>query len=73
MTKVKILIQGMHCSSCANNIEKSLKKVPGVKSVSVSLITRKGLVELDENKKVKDEDLRKAVEKTGYKVVSIEK
>ncbi|HLC78239.1 MAG TPA: cation transporter, partial [Candidatus Nanoarchaeia archaeon] len=37
MKKLKLTIEGMHCASCATNIEKSLKKVPGVKEVSVSV------------------------------------
>ncbi len=68
--KKKILIEGMHCASCASNIEKSLKKVPGVKEVSVSLMTRKGIVECGEN--VKDDELKKAVWRAGYKAVSVE-
>lgn len=68
--KKKILILGMHCASCAANIERSLKKVSGVKEASVSLMTRKGIVELDKN--VKDEELKKAVARAGYKVASIE-
>ena len=61
---------GMHCSSCASNIEKSLKKVPGVKEVSVSLMTNKGFVECED--KVSEEELKKAVARAGYKAVSIE-
>ena len=61
----------MHCSSCVSNVEKSLRKVNGLKEASVSLMTRKAIVEVEE--KVKDEELKKAVERTGYKVVSIEK
>lgn len=68
--KKKILIQGMHCASCAANIERSLKKIPGVKEASVSLMTRKGIVDLE--KDVKDEELKKAVARAGYKAVSIE-
>ena len=70
--KKKILIQGMHCASCANNVEKSLKTIPGIESASVSLMTRKGIIEISENKKISDEDLKKAVSRAGYKVVSIE-
>jgi len=66
----KITIQGMHCSSCASNIEKSLKKVPGVKEVTVSVMTNKGFVECDE--KVSEEELKKAVARAGYKAVSVE-
>jgi Cu+-exporting ATPase len=71
MKKAKITIQGMHCASCASNTEKSLSKVLGVKSAKVSLMMKKGYVECDDS--VSDEDLKKAVERVGYKVVSIEK
>ena len=73
MKKIKLTIHGMHCASCANNIEKSLKKIPGIKSASVSLLMKKGSVELEENKSVDDEELRKAVSRVGYKLVGIEK
>ena len=71
MKKEKLTIMGMHCASCASNIERSLKKVNGVKSASVSLMTKKGIVECEDN--VNEEDLKKAVSKVGYKVVSVEK
>lgn len=71
MKKVKALIQGMHCASCASNIEKSVSKISGVKSCSVSLMTRKSIIECEDN--VKDEDIQKAVSRAGYKVVSIER
>ena len=48
MKKVKLSISGMHCGSCAGNIERSLKKTPGVKSASVSMMTNKGIVECDD-------------------------
>jgi Cu+-exporting ATPase len=65
-----VTIEGMHCSSCAGNIERSVKKIPGVKQVSVSLMTRKGIVEAEDS--VTEEDLKKAVARTGYKIVKIE-
>ena len=71
MKKVKLSISGMHCGSCAGNIERALKKVSGVKSCSVSAVTNKAFVETDE--KVSEEDMKKAVAKAGYKVVDIEK
>ena len=69
MKKVKITIEGMHCSSCASNVEKSLKKVPGVSEASVSVMTKKGFVECDNN--VSNEALEKAVARAGYKTVEI--
>ena len=71
MKKIKLTISGMHCGSCAGNIERSLKKVPGIKAASVSMMTNKGLVEAEDN--VSDEDLKKAVARAGYKVLSTEK
>ena len=69
MKKAKIEIVGMHCSSCASNIERSLKKTPGVKSASVSLLLKKGIVECEDS--VKEEDLKHAVKRAGYNVKSI--
>lgn len=71
MKKIKLTILGMHCASCASNIERSLKKVNGVKGVSVSLMTNKGFVDAEDN--VSDEELKKAVSKTGYKIARIER
>lgn len=70
MKKIKVNIQGMHCASCANNIERSLKKIPGIKEVNVSVIGSKAFVEAEE--KVSDESIKKAVAQAGYKVISIE-
>jgi len=70
MKKVRLSISGMHCASCASNIERSLKKVKGVSEVSVSAVTNKAFIECDENVSV--EEMKKAVDKAGYKVVSIE-
>ncbi len=69
MKKAIIIIQGVHCASCAGNIERSVSKIAGVKSVKVNVIARKGFVECEDN--VKEEDLAEAVKRTGYKVQSI--
>lgn len=68
--KKKILIEGMHCASCATNIERSLKKVSGIKSANVSMMTRKAIIECED--KVKDEDLKSAVKRAGYEAKEIE-
>ena len=70
MKKVKLTIEGMHCASCAGNAERSLKKVSGVKEVSISLMTKKGFVEAIDG--VSEEDLKKAVARAGYKVSKVE-
>lgn len=70
MKKLKLAIEGMHCASCSLNIERSLKKVSGVKEASVSLMLKKGTVEVEDF--VSEDDLKKAVSKVGYKVSKIE-
>ncbi len=63
MKKVTISIQGMSCASCAKNIERSLKEVKGVREVSVSLMTNKALVEMDDS--VKEKELKNAISRIG--------
>jgi Cu+-exporting ATPase len=67
MKQLKLTIEGMHCASCATNIERALKKLKGVKSATVSLMTHKGLVEIDDNLEI--EKIKNAVEKIGYNVL----
>ena len=49
MKEQQISIEGMHCASCATNIENFSKTLPGVKSVIVDYATQKGVVSFDEN------------------------
>ena len=70
--KMKLTIQGMHCASCGNNIERSLKKIPGVKDASVSMMTNKGFIEVE--KEIPRGEIEKAVSRAGnYKLVALEK
>lgn len=55
-------VTGMSCASCQAHVEKAVSKVPGVKSVSVSLLTNSMRVEGD----AKEADIVKAVEDAGY-------
>ena len=32
-------VTGMHCAACSASVEKAVKKVPGVESCAVSLLT----------------------------------
>src|SRR3989338_10526491 len=66
--KIILPIKGMHCASCAVNIEKSLKKVPGVKGANVNYASEKASVEFDAEK-ASESDLEKAVEDAGYEVI----
>lgn len=63
-----IKIGGMSCASCAKAIERSVKKLDSSVQASVNLATEKLSVSYD-NKKVKNEDIEKAIEKAGFKVI----
>ena len=68
--KTTIRISGMRCVSCAQTIEKSLKKQPGVANANVNFATEKATVEFDPTK-VNLEKLGAAIRKTGYEPVGI--
>jgi len=55
----------MHCASCANIIERGLKKVPGVKSAHVNFAAQKAAIVYDTDK-AKVENLIASVKKSGY-------
>lgn len=63
--KVNLSLYGMHCSSCAAIIEKSIKKVSGVKEARVNFAAEKAVVTYDSSQ-AKQEDLIGAVKKAGY-------
>ncbi|MEI6296515.1 MAG: heavy metal translocating P-type ATPase [bacterium] len=64
-------VKGMHCASCASNIEKSLKNTKGVVSASVNFGTETVQVDFDDT--VKDYGyLSKKVEPLGYKIMTAE-
>jgi Cu+-exporting ATPase len=58
---VSIDIDGMHCSSCALLIEKSLRKTPGVLQASVNFSSEQAMIKIDPMTASKEE-LLKAVE-----------
>lgn len=66
VNKVNLSLYGMHCSSCAALIERSVKKVPGVTSANVNFAAEKASVVFD-GAQASKEDLIAAVEKAGYK------
>ena len=63
--KQKFTVTGMTCSACSSHVEKAVKGLSGVKSVSVSLLTNSMIVNFDEQV-VTAADIVTAVEKAGY-------
>lgn len=63
-----IKVTGMTCASCVATIEKSLRRVKGVSDASVNFASEKAYVNYDPSQTSREE-LEKAVEGAGYKVV----
>ena len=64
--RISLSLSGMHCASCATIIERSLKKVSGVKDANVNFAAEKASVLYDESRGNLN-DLIAAVKNAGYK------
>jgi Cu+-exporting ATPase len=69
--RIILRIGGMTCASCAQTIEKALKKTEGVQEANVNLATEKAMVVYNSDQ-VGYEEIKKAVEDTGYHVLGKE-
>ena len=66
MKKVKLKIEGMHCNSCALNIDFDLEDLEGVNSSSTNYAKEITEVEFDEEK-VQLAQIIDQIKSTGYK------
>jgi len=64
--KIILNISGMHCASCAVNIENALRKEAGVKSANVNFASEKLYLEFDDAE-IDIIKVKNIVEKLGYK------
>ncbi|RBQ29516.1 heavy metal translocating P-type ATPase [Aliarcobacter vitoriensis] len=72
MKTEKYDIKGMTCSACSNAVDKSVKKLEGIKDINVNLLSNSMLVSYDEN--VLDyEKIIKTVEDAGYSASLVSK
>lgn len=62
---LKLKIKGMHCSSCAMNIDFGLEDI-GVKSARTSYAKQETEIEFDEEK-IKPQKIIDQIKKSGYK------
>ncbi|MCK5562916.1 copper ion binding protein, partial [Candidatus Bathyarchaeota archaeon] len=69
--KAIIRIGGMTCASCAQTIEKALRKTDGIVEANVNLATEKAVVTYDVQE-IDYEGIKKVIEATGYQVLGRE-
>ncbi|MFH1235235.1 MAG: heavy metal translocating P-type ATPase [Candidatus Diapherotrites archaeon] len=66
MERADLIVEGMHCASCAANIEKNLGRTKGVSQSNVNFAAGKAFVEFDE-KQIRLQGIIDAINKLGYK------
>ncbi|MEQ8197778.1 MAG: heavy metal translocating P-type ATPase, partial [Clostridiaceae bacterium] len=66
-TSKTLKIEGMTCAACAKTIERVTKKIDGVVESNVNFATEKLSISYEPSK-VRISDIKKAVEKSGYKL-----
>ncbi|MBK1811375.1 copper-translocating P-type ATPase [Clostridium sp. YIM B02505] len=68
----KVKVEGMTCAACVSRVERFVRKVSGVEKAEVNLATETLTVAFD-SEVIRLSDIKKAVEKAGYKAVEDEK
>ncbi len=67
--KITIDVEGMTCEACEQTINYSVNKLEGVIFSEASYANRNAIIEFDKTK-TSTEDIKKAINKIGYKAVS---
>ena len=65
MTRQTFSITGMTCSACSAHVEKAVRKLPGIQSADVSLMTNRMTAQYDE-RTLTPQDIIQAVTQAGY-------
>lgn len=67
----RLLVSGLFCPFCEGNIEKGLRRIPGVREVAANWKSGEVLVEFAPEKSVERADLEAAVRAAGFTVAKI--
>jgi copper chaperone CopZ len=67
-----LVVHGMSCPLCANNVDKQLLRVPGVQSVEIDMGDGSVRVQLADEPRPSKAQLARAVEQTGFTLVRID-
>ncbi len=72
IASMKVTVNGMVCSFCAQGIEKSLLKMDETKAVLVDLKNKVVVVEAKEGKTLNEKEIRQEIIDSGYDVTKVE-
>lgn len=71
--QIEMIVHGLSCPFCAYGLEKKLRKIEGLDSVSVEFKTGKVLLLLQDGSKATDDRLKELVKDAGFELVKIER
>lgn len=66
--RVVFTIRGLSCASCAIDVGRALRKMPGVTEININYMISKGYVEFDSDKLTWDQ-VSRALTDRGYGIV----
>ncbi|MFQ5529911.1 MAG: heavy-metal-associated domain-containing protein [Gemmatimonadota bacterium] len=69
--QIQVTILGMSCPFCAYGVQQKLKKLEGVKELTVELKTGLATLTLEEDADISNEQLLETVEDAGFEVAKI--
>lgn len=69
---MKITVNGMVCSFCAQGIEKSIMKMDDTKAIFVDLKNKVVVIEAKDGKSLNEKVISQEIKDSGYDVVKIE-
>jgi Cu+-exporting ATPase len=72
MNTETITVGGMHCAACSARVEKALRKLDGIESASVNLVTEKAAVVYDPHT-LRFSAIKEAIINAGYEVIETSK
>ncbi len=72
LASMKVTVNGMVCSFCAQGIEKSISKMDEAKAVFVDLKNKVVVIEPKEGKTLNEKLISQEIKDPGYDVVKIE-
>ena len=69
--KINVTIKGMTCDACQSHVDHAIYELVGIVDVNTSYADGNAVVEFDSTK-TSTEDIKKAINSTGYEVIKIE-
>ena len=70
-TTATLLVHGMSCPLCANNVDKQLRSIRGIQTVHVNMGTGEATITLAPNARVTKAQLAKAIDGSGFTLTQV--